>query len=54
MSPEPAGATGAGTVLGIDHVALPMQHTDAMITAYRSLGLSVVVRIGCGSISATR
>ena len=41
MSPEPAG-TGAGTVLGIDHVALPMQHTDAMITFYRSLGLSVV------------
>ena len=42
MSPEQAGATVAGAVLGIDHVALPMQNTGAMITFYRSLGLSVV------------
>ena len=42
MSPERAGATVAGAVLGIDHVALPMQNTGAMITFYRSLGLSVV------------
>ncbi len=42
MSPEPSGATVAGSVAGIDHVALPMQNSDAMITFYRSLGLSVV------------
>ena len=46
MSPEPSGATVAGSVTGsvagIDHVALPMRNTDAMITFYRSLGLSVV------------
>lgn len=44
MSPEQAGATVAGAVLGIDHVALPVQNTGAMITFYRSLGLSVVER----------
>jgi len=33
MSPE--GATG------FDHVSLPMQHTDAMIAFYRSLGFDV-------------
>ncbi len=26
---------------GFDHVALPMQHTDAMVAFYRSLGLPV-------------
>ena len=54
MSPEPSGATVAGSVAGIDHVALPMRNTDAMITFYRSLGLSVVenphlVRIQLGA-----
>jgi catechol 2,3-dioxygenase-like lactoylglutathione lyase family enzyme len=42
MSPEPAGPTLAGAVLGLDHVALPMQNTDAMVGFYRSLGLPVV------------
>src|SRR6266705_5981184 len=42
-----AGATKAiaqqpGKVRGFDHVALPMQNTDAMLAFYRSLGLSVV------------
>jgi catechol 2,3-dioxygenase-like lactoylglutathione lyase family enzyme len=41
MSPESAGATTAGAVLGIDHVALPMQNTSAMIAFYRSFGLTV-------------
>lgn len=36
MSPERAGAIGS-----IDHVSLPMQHTDAMVAFYRSLGLIV-------------
>jgi catechol 2,3-dioxygenase-like lactoylglutathione lyase family enzyme len=36
MSPDQAG-----TVLAIDHVALPLRHTEAMIAFYRSLGLTV-------------
>jgi len=39
MSPERAQA---GTVRGFDHVALPMQNTDAMMAFYRSLRLQVV------------
>ena len=30
-----------GSVRGFDHVALPMQNTDAMLTFYRALGLQV-------------
>jgi catechol 2,3-dioxygenase-like lactoylglutathione lyase family enzyme len=30
-----------GNIQGFDHVALPMQNTDAMIAFYRSLGLQV-------------
>jgi catechol 2,3-dioxygenase-like lactoylglutathione lyase family enzyme len=36
MPPEPAGA-----IRGFDHVSLPMQHTEAMVAFYRSLGLQV-------------
>jgi catechol 2,3-dioxygenase-like lactoylglutathione lyase family enzyme len=44
-----AGATGAsaaraqtsGRVRGFDHVALPMQNTDAMLAFYRRLGFDV-------------
>ena len=36
MSPEQAG-----TELAIDHVALPLRQTEAMIAFYRSLGLAV-------------
>src|ERR1700676_4217685 len=41
-----AGASGAlaqqtGSVRGFDHVALPMQNTDAMIAFYRGLGFDV-------------
>jgi catechol 2,3-dioxygenase-like lactoylglutathione lyase family enzyme len=32
----------AGRVRGFDHVALPMQNTDAMIAFYRGLGFDVV------------
>ena len=35
------GAQPAGRVSGFDHVALPMQNTDAMVAFYRSLGLEV-------------
>jgi catechol 2,3-dioxygenase-like lactoylglutathione lyase family enzyme len=41
-----AGSTAAspqqtGSVRGFDHVALPMQNTDAMLAFYRGLGLQV-------------
>jgi catechol 2,3-dioxygenase-like lactoylglutathione lyase family enzyme len=35
------GPTGGG-IKGFDHVALPMQNTDAMLAFYRGLGLQVV------------
>jgi catechol 2,3-dioxygenase-like lactoylglutathione lyase family enzyme len=34
---QPAG----GRIRGYDHVALPMQNTDAMLAFYRSLGLQI-------------
>ena len=34
-------AQGAGSVRGFDHVALPMQDTDAMLAFYRRLGFDV-------------
>jgi catechol 2,3-dioxygenase-like lactoylglutathione lyase family enzyme len=37
-----AEAQQSGGIRGFDHVALPMQNTDAMLTFYRSLGLTVV------------
>ena len=40
MSPEAAGGI-PGQIAGFDHVSLPMQHTDAMVAFYRSLGLTV-------------
>jgi len=36
-----AAAQDAGRVRGFDHVALPMQNTDAMIAFYRALGFAV-------------
>ena len=36
-----ASAQTAGRVRGYDHVALPMQNTDAMVAFYRRLGLQV-------------
>jgi catechol 2,3-dioxygenase-like lactoylglutathione lyase family enzyme len=37
----PVWAQDSGTVRGFDHVALPMQNTEPMISFYRSLGLQV-------------
>jgi catechol 2,3-dioxygenase-like lactoylglutathione lyase family enzyme len=34
-------AQGAGRVRGFDHVALPMQNTDAMVAFYKSLGFDM-------------
>jgi len=36
-----AGLQQSGNIRGFDHVALPMQNTDAMLAFYRSLGLQV-------------
>jgi catechol 2,3-dioxygenase-like lactoylglutathione lyase family enzyme len=36
-----AQAQQAGRVRGFDHVALPMQNTDAMVTFYRALGFQM-------------
>lgn len=38
----PSVAQPTGRVLGFDHVALPMQNTEAMLAFYRRLGLDVV------------
>jgi catechol 2,3-dioxygenase-like lactoylglutathione lyase family enzyme len=38
-----------GSVRGFDHVALPMQNTEAMLTFYRALGLQI--RETAGAIS---
>ena len=35
-------AQQAGRIRGFDHVALPMQNTDAMLAFYRALGCDVV------------
>jgi catechol 2,3-dioxygenase-like lactoylglutathione lyase family enzyme len=37
-----ARAQQTSGIRGFDHVALPMQHTDAILAFYRSLGLTVV------------
>src|SRR5437764_3140390 len=34
-------AQQAGRVRGFDHVAIPIQNTDAMLTFYRALGFTV-------------
>jgi catechol 2,3-dioxygenase-like lactoylglutathione lyase family enzyme len=40
-STHAANAQSANRVTGLDHVALPMQNTDAMIAFYRGLGFDV-------------
>ena len=39
--PISASAQPSGRVRGFDHVALPMQNTDAMLAFYRGLGFEV-------------
>lgn len=41
MQAEPGGAPGAGAIDGVDHIALPLEDTPAMVAFYRSLGLEV-------------
>jgi len=38
---QAAAPQSGNNIRGFDHVALPMQNTDAMIAFYRSLGLQV-------------
>jgi catechol 2,3-dioxygenase-like lactoylglutathione lyase family enzyme len=38
---RPIQAQPTGRVAGFDHVALPMQNTEAMLTFYRALGFDV-------------
>jgi catechol 2,3-dioxygenase-like lactoylglutathione lyase family enzyme len=52
-----AGAAGfgqsspqAGTIRGFDHVALPMQNTEAMIAFYRAMGLQVAENLQAVSV----
>jgi catechol 2,3-dioxygenase-like lactoylglutathione lyase family enzyme len=42
VGPALAQAPNAGAIKGFDHVALPMQNTEAMLAFYRGLGLPVV------------
>ena len=41
MSGSPASGQTAGMIRGFDHVAVPMQNTDAMLAFYRGLGLQM-------------
>jgi catechol 2,3-dioxygenase-like lactoylglutathione lyase family enzyme len=41
MSTEHIGSTLPGAVVGLDHVAFPMQNSEAMAAFYTSLGMSV-------------
>lgn len=43
------GAQQPGKVSGFDHVALPMQNTEAMLAFYRSLGFEI--REGANAVS---
>ena len=44
------GAQRAGSVSGFDHVALPMQNTEAMVTFYRGLGFQTTETAGAVSV----
>jgi catechol 2,3-dioxygenase-like lactoylglutathione lyase family enzyme len=41
---------GAGSVRGFDHVALPMQNTEAMLGFYRGLGLQISETVNAVSV----
>ena len=44
------GAQQAGRVSGFDHVALPMQNTDAMVAFYRGLGFQMSETVNAVSV----
>jgi len=41
MAPLAIGAQGRGRLTGLDHVAVPMRNTEAMVAFYRTLGFQV-------------
>jgi catechol 2,3-dioxygenase-like lactoylglutathione lyase family enzyme len=41
MSPDRDRPSAPGAVVGFDHVALPMEHAEAMSAFYRDLGMEV-------------
>jgi catechol 2,3-dioxygenase-like lactoylglutathione lyase family enzyme len=41
MSPDRDRPSTPGAVVGFDHVALPMEHPEAMSTFYKNLGMEV-------------
>lgn len=43
-------AQETGSIRGFDHVALPMQHTEEMLTFYRGLGLLVIENANACSV----
>lgn len=45
-----APAQQAGRIRGFDHVAVPMQNTDAMLAFYRALGLTMNETAGAVSV----
>ena len=47
---SPLPAQQAGRIRGFDHVALPMQNTDAMLAFYRALGCDVIERATACSV----
>jgi catechol 2,3-dioxygenase-like lactoylglutathione lyase family enzyme len=48
-----AGPSAAlGRVAGLDHVSLPMQHTDAMVAFYRTLGFGIAEQRAIVSVYA--
>ena len=51
MSGSPASGQTAGMIRGFDHVAVPMQNTDAMLAFYRGLGLQMNETPTAGSAS---
>ena len=46
----PLAAQSLGRIRGFDHVALPMQNTEAMLTFYRGLGLPVIENANACSV----
>ena len=45
-----ASAQPAGSIRGFDHVAVPMQNTEAMLAFYRALGLQMNETAGAVSV----
>jgi hypothetical protein len=47
---DEVGAQRTGAITGFDHVALPLQNTEAMVAFYRALGLRVAENANAVSV----